>query len=79
MKLNTGQKLVWLHERSMLPLQPQQRDGTFLVKVKRLEEAVDRKTCQPTTCIRSRFEYVSGSLLSLYKEEAMFPPDDELT
>ena len=78
MALPTGDKLSWLLEKSLLPLQRHQREGTYYVKRKVRWETTDRRTGENVTCLRSRLEHVPGNLISLYRYGKMFPPDDVL-
>ncbi|CAB9500138.1 tRNAHis guanylyltransferase [Seminavis robusta] len=77
-KLPTKQRLEWLYQQSLLPLSPHQRDGTFLVKRKRVVSGVDQKTGEPISYLRGRIEQVEGNILQLFKDGALFPPDDIL-
>ena len=75
MKKSTQEKLPWLLKQGMLPLPDHQRDGTFLVKRKRVETGVDGKTGEPVTYRRGRIE---GNVLHRYKDGTLFPADDTL-
>lgn len=77
-KLPTGEKLIWLLEKSLLPLKRHQREGTYYVKRKVLVETTDRATGKAVTCLRSRLVHIPGNLINLYRDGKMFPPDDKL-
>jgi len=78
MKKPTGEKLVWLHSHNLLPLHRHQREGTYIVKVKRLQMGKNQKTGDDVSYLRSRIEPVHGNVLRLFKEDKLFPEDDSL-
>ena len=77
-KESTDHKLKWLYEHSKLPLPPHQREGAYFVKRRRRVVAKDHITNLPVTCLRSRIEQVEGNVLTLFKNNALFPPDEEM-
>ncbi|CAJ1372523.1 unnamed protein product [Effrenium voratum] len=74
--LGTDEKLRWLAENQLLPLQPHQAYGSFFAKVRRLHEGVNPKTGQTAVSLRSTIEEVPGHVLCLAKEGQLFPKDD---
>ena len=78
MELTTNEKLRWLHKQGKLPLPRHQREGSYYVKRKVVLHTTNRATGEPVSCLRSRLEHVTGNLIRLYKEEAMFPLHESL-
>jgi tRNA(His) 5'-end guanylyltransferase len=76
MKLNTAEKLAWLHEHHLLPLPKNQREGTFFVKRKRVFDGTNKKTGETVKYVRGKIEVVEGNVLILYSKGNLFPPDD---
>lgn len=74
----TGEKLVWLHSHNLLPLQRHQREGTFMVKVKRVQMGKNQKTGDAVSYLRSRIVQVNGNVLRLFKEDKLFPADETM-
>jgi len=79
MMLNkTGEKLVWLHSHNILPLHRHQREGTYMVKVKRVQTGKNQKTGEEVSFLRSKIEQVHGNVLMLFKEDKLFPADETI-
>ena len=76
-KLGKDLKIQWLKDHGILPLQPHQRDGTYLVRKKVLTNATNHKTGEPVQCIRSQIVSVTGNVLNLCKNDSLFPIDGE--
>ena len=49
MEESTDQKLIWLARHNLLPLAEHQRAGSYFVKSRKVKNATNRKTGQPTT------------------------------
>ena len=78
MKSGTHDKLAWLLKHDRLPLDPHQREGTYLVKRKKVCVGRDPRTDTEVLCLRTRIEHVPGNLIRLWKDDQLFPPDDDL-
>lgn len=77
MRAGTSDKLKWLAENGLLPLQPHQAYGSYFVKVRRLHEGFNPKTGETSSSLRSTIEEVSNvNLLRLAAKDGLFPPDD---
>jgi len=74
----TEQRILWLYENSLLPMLPHQRDGTFLLKRKRLLHGKNQKTGEDVTFLRGRIEQQVGNVLQLYHDDTLLPSDEEL-
>lgn len=75
-RLGTSDKLQWLAENGLLPLQPHQAYGSYFVKVRRMHEGFNPKTGETTQSLRSTVEEVPGNLLRLAAQRSLFPVDD---
>eukprot|EP00977_Amphora_coffeiformis_P028016 scaffold34682_cov243-Amphora_coffeaeformis.AAC.13 len=78
MKFTTNDKLVWLYQQGLLPLPRHQREGSYYVKQKVVLHTTNRATGEPVSCLRSRVQHLTGNLIRLYQEGAMFPPHESL-
>jgi len=78
MKCTTNEKLIWLHRHGLLPLPRHQREGSYYVKQRVVLHTTNRATGEPVSCLRSRTQHLTGNLIRLYKEGAMFPPHESL-
>eukprot|EP00490_Sorites_sp_Unknown_P000089 CAMPEP_0114646988 /NCGR_PEP_ID=MMETSP0191-20121206/5508_1 /TAXON_ID=126664 /ORGANISM="Sorites sp." /LENGTH=342 /DNA_ID=CAMNT_0001859981 /DNA_START=19 /DNA_END=1047 /DNA_ORIENTATION=- len=77
MRLGTSDKLKWLAENQLLPLQPHQAYGSYFVRVRRWHEGVNPKTGETATSLRSTIEELSNvNLLRLAAGDGLFPADD---
>jgi len=76
MSQGTGEKLVWLAENGLLPLQSHQAYGSYFVRTPRLHEGVNPKTGETAQSLRSSIEEIQGAnVLCLAAEGALFPAE----
>lgn len=78
MRSATFDKLEWLARHQLLPLNPRQSNGTYLVKRKRVHKGKHGLTGEEVYCLRTRVEQVEGNLLKLWKNGDLFPKDEDL-
>lgn len=70
------EKLQYLHAQGKLPLPLHQSCGTYFVRVKRIVEGFNPITKQTVKSIRNTIEIVPGNILSLAKNDLLYPVDD---
>mmetsp|Transcript_7822 Transcript_7822/g.16252 ORF Transcript_7822/g.16252 Transcript_7822/m.16252 type:complete len:394 (-) Transcript_7822:1669-2850(-) len=73
-----GDKLKWLKRHYQLPIAVHQREGTYLIRRRVKLEAVNQKTGEPVTCLRSRVEPIEGNVLTLCAKDEWLPKDETL-
>jgi len=73
----TDEKLKWLAENKLLPLEQHQAYGSYFVKTKRRHEGLNPKTNQIAVTCRGVVEELPGSVLNLAAKCALIPFDDE--
>jgi tRNA(His) 5'-end guanylyltransferase len=72
-KKGTLCKLAWLRDNGMLPLNPHQSLGTFMIKKMFEFEAINQRTNEKVLVRRNRYVRVDGNVVNLYVDGNLFP------
>mmetsp|Transcript_13667 Transcript_13667/g.29977 ORF Transcript_13667/g.29977 Transcript_13667/m.29977 type:complete len:327 (+) Transcript_13667:92-1072(+) len=70
-------KLKWLNKHGRLPLESHQRDGTYLIRRRVAVEAVNPTNGEEVVVLRSRIQPIEGNVLTMCKNDLLYPEDDE--